>query len=419
MKVLIVGNGGREVAICDTLYRQSTGIEIFMAPPNAGVSHMAVGVDIDVLDLDGLLAFAKENTIGLTIVGPEAPLVAGIVDLFEENGLDIFGPNKQCAQFEGSKRFTKEFLARHHIPTAKYAAFSKSEKEKALEQVMAFHLPIVVKADGLAAGKGVIICTTYEEAKEAITDIFNDTFKGAGEHVVIEEFLAGIEASLLCFVDTEVIFPMETARDYKRIFDGDEGLNTGGMGSFSPNPVITPQISAEIRADILNPIIDGFIAEGLKFKGILFIGLMICNDKPFVLEFNVRFGDPETQSILPRLKSNLLDTIIACTKSQLSEIDLEWDDRVSATVVFASGGYPQTTTKGCVISGLDSIDKEVKVFHSGTALDAQNNYVTNGGRVLAVTALADTLDEARVKVYEEVEKIHFDQMQYRTDIANI
>ncbi|OON91774.1 MAG: phosphoribosylamine--glycine ligase [Epulopiscium sp. Nele67-Bin001] len=419
MKVLIIGNGGREVAICETLYRQSEGVEIFMAPPNAGVSHMAVSVPIDILDFDSLITFAKENSIDLTIVGPEAPLVGGIVDIFQKNGFNIFGPNKECAQFEGSKRFTKEFLTRHNIPTAKYAAFSKAEREKALTRVMTFNLPIVVKADGLAAGKGVLICTTYEEAKQAIVDIFDDVFKGAGEHVVIEEFLAGIEASLMCFVDTEVIFPMETARDYKRIYDNDEGLNTGGMGSFSPNPVITPKLSSKIRAEILNPIINGFIAEDLEFVGVLFIGLMICNDEPYVLEFNVRFGDPETQSILPRLNSSLLDTMIACTQSQLSEVNLEWDDRVSTTVVLASGGYPQTATKGCVISGLENVDKDVKISHSGTALDEANNYITNGGRVLSLTALADTLDEARDKVYKEVSKINFEQMQYRTDIANI
>ena len=416
MKVLIVGNGGRESAIADTIKRFHSDAEIFVAPGNGGTATAFTNVPIAADQIKALAAFAQKEAVDITLVGPEVPLVLGIVDEFEALGLKVFGPNKACAQFEGSKRFTKEFLMRNHIPTARYASFNKEEKEACLGEVERFSLPVVVKADGLAAGKGVLICESYEDAKREIKEIFEGKFEGAGETIVLEEFLTGIEASLLCFVDGKTIVPMETARDYKRALDGDKGLNTGGMGGFSPNPIITPEVKAAIDEKILEPIITGFQKENLDFKGVLFIGLMIEAGEPQVLEFNVRFGDPETQSVLPRLKTDLLAICEACITGTLDEISIEWDIRQSVTLVLASKGYPETSHKGDVITGLDALGSETYLFHAGTQKVGEE-IQTDGGRVLAITSLANDLKEARANVYEEVKKIDFYGMQYRTDIG--
>ncbi|MDF2614907.1 MAG: phosphoribosylamine/glycine ligase [Clostridia bacterium] len=416
MKILIVGNGGRESAIADTVKRFHQDAEIFVAPGNGGTATAFTNVPIAADKIDELAEFAKKEQIDLTIVGPEVPLVLGIVDKFEALGIKVFGPNKECAQFEGSKRFTKEFLMRNDIPTARYASFNSDEVEACVAEVEKFSLPVVVKADGLAAGKGVLICESYEDAKKEIREIFCGKFEGAGDTIVLEEFLTGIEASLLCFVDGKTIVPMETARDYKRALDEDKGLNTGGMGGFSPNPIITAGVKKAVDDKILEPIINGFKKENLDFKGVLFIGLMIENGEPKVLEFNVRFGDPETQSVLPRLKTDLVEILSACIEGRLEEVKIEWDERQSVTLVLASKGYPETSHKGDVITGFDKLNEETYLFHAGTK-KVGDEIQTDGGRVLAITSLASNLEEARANVYEEVKKINFYGMQYRTDIA--
>lgn len=416
MKILVIGNGGRESAIAHTIRRFHPEATIFVAPGNGGTADAFVNLPIGVEALTELADFAEQEAIDLTVVGPEVPLVMGIVDSFEARGLKIFGPNKACAQFEGSKNFTKKFLVRHEIPTARYASFNRDELEACVEEAKRFSLPVVVKADGLAAGKGVLICETYEVAEKAIRDIFSGKFKEAGESIVLEEFLTGTEASLLCFVDGKTIVPMETARDYKRALDGDEGLNTGGMGGFSPNPIITPHVKANIETRILEPIIEGFKKENLKFKGVLFIGLMIEEDEPKVLEFNVRFGDPETQSVLPRLKTDLIEIMNACIEERLGSVPIVWDERQSVTVVLASKGYPESSHKGDIITGLDRIKETTYLFHAGTK-KVEDTIQTDGGRVLAITSLAKDLQEARDEVYEEVYKIKFEGKQYRKDIA--
>ncbi len=416
MKILIVGNGGRESAIADTIKRFHEDADIFVAPGNGGTAKAFTNVPIAADQIDELAIFAKNEKIDFTIVGPEVPLVLGIVDRFEELGIKVFGPSKECAQFEGSKRFTKEFLMRNNIPTARYASFNSNEVEACVREVENFSLPVVVKADGLAAGKGVLICESYEDAKKEIREIFCGKFEGAGGTIVLEEFLTGTEASLLCFVDGKTIVPMETARDYKRALDDDKGLNTGGMGGFSPNPIITADVKKEIDEKILEPIISGFKKENLDFKGILFIGLMIDQGVPKVLEFNVRFGDPETQSVLPRLKTDLMAICEACIAGRLGEINIEWDVRQSVTLVMSSKGYPETSHKGDVIKGLDTLKPETYLFHAGTK-KVGDEIQTDGGRVLAITSLAGSLEEARANVYEEIQKISFYGMQYRRDIA--
>ena len=416
MKILIIGNGGRESAIAHTIRRFHPEATIYVAPGNGGTENEYINVALKVEDLEGLADFATKEQMDLTIVGPEVPLVMGIVDVFEAKGLKIFGPNKVCAQFEGSKDFTKEFLMRHQVPTAAYASFRKEEVEEAVAASKKFSLPVVVKADGLAAGKGVLICQSYEEAETGIREIFSGKFKDAGDVIVLEEFLTGIEASLLCFVDGSTIIPMETARDYKRALDGDEGLNTGGMGGFSPNPIITDAVAKNIKERILKPVIEGFKKEKLNFKGVLFIGLMIEGDTPRVLEFNVRFGDPETQSVLPRLQTDLVAIMQACIDGTLDQLDIKWDSRQSVTLVLASKGYPESSHKGDVITGLDQLPESITVCHAGTK-QTQAGLVTDGGRVLALTSLAENLEVARGNVYEAVKAVKFDGMQYRTDIA--
>lgn len=416
MKILIVGNGGRESAIAHTVRRFHPEAEIFVAPGNGGTEDAFTNIPIKVEELEVLANFAEEKQVDLTIVGPEVPLVMGIVDIFEKRGLNIFGPNKECAQFEGSKHFTKQFLIRNDIPTAAYASFKSDAVEACIAEAKNFSLPVVVKADGLAAGKGVLICETYEDAEAAIREIFSGKFAEAGSTIVLEEFLTGTEASLLCFVDGDSIVPMETARDYKRALDNDKGLNTGGMGGFSPNPIITAEVKANIDTQILGPIISGFKKENLKFKGVLFIGLMIENNIPKVLEFNVRFGDPETQSVLPRLKTDLIEIMQACIDGNLASTPIKWDERQSVTLVLASKGYPETSHKGDVITGLDDLNEDTYLFHAGTK-KVNGTIQTDGGRVLAITSLGASLREARATIYEEVKKIEFDGMQYRSDIA--
>ena len=418
MNILIVGNGGRESAIADTIKRFRPEANLFVAPGNGGTATKYTNVAIAVNEIEKLVNFAKDNAIDLTVIGPEEPLVLGIVDAFQEAQLNVFGPNKACSTFEGSKDFTKIFLTKYDIPTAKYLTFTKEEEAKALEAVRTFSLPVVVKADGLAAGKGVIIAQSYEEGETAIREIFSNKFKGAGDKLVIEEFLNGIEASLLCFVDGKSIVPLSTARDYKRALDHDGGLNTGGMGGFSPNPIITDKVMIQIEKEILEPIIQGFKAEELDYRGILFIGLMIDEKGPKVLEFNVRFGDPETQSILSRLETDLVDIFHACMSGMLGQIELKWNSKPSVTVVLASRGYPETSEKDVVINGLDTLEVDTYLYHAGSKL-VDEQILTNGGRVLAVTRLGDTLEQARNAVYKEVMKIHFAGMQYRTDIGKI
>ncbi|MBP3888055.1 MAG: phosphoribosylamine--glycine ligase [Cellulosilyticum sp.] len=416
MKFLVIGNGGRESAIANTIKRFHEDATIYVAPGNGGTDEKFINVPIKVEALNELADFAAKENIDLTVVGPEVPLVMGIVDVFNGRGLKVFGPNKECAQFEGSKHFTKQFLMRNDIPTARYASFTRDSVEACVAECKNFSLPVVVKADGLAAGKGVLICETYEDAEAGIRDIFSGKFGEAGEMIVLEEFLKGTEASLLCFVDGESIVPMETARDYKRALDNDEGLNTGGMGGFSPNPIITAEVKKNIETQILEPIINGFEKENLKFKGVLFIGLMIDGNSPKVLEFNVRFGDPETQSVLPRLKTDLVKIMNACIEGELASTPIIWDEKQSVTLVLASKGYPESSHKGDVITGLETLDANTILCHAGTKR-VEDTIQTDGGRVLAITRLADSLEEARAQIYAEVEKIKFDGMQYRTDIA--
>lgn len=416
MKILLVGNGGREHALAQTILRFRPNAEVFVAPGNAGTAEIATNIPFQVTQINELALWAKENQIDLTIPGPEVPLVMGITDAFHNQGLRVFGPNKECAQFEGSKRFTKEFLVKYNIPTASYASFTNAKP--AIETVEEFNLPVVVKADGVAAGKGVLICESYEDAKKEIQEIFNGKFGTAGDEIVLEEFLTGTEASLLCWVDGKTIVPLETARDYKRALDNDEGLNTGGMGGFSPNPAITDQVRKNIDSQVLKPIINGLKEEGLDFKGILFIGLMIENDIPKVLEFNVRFGDPETQSVLPRLRTDIVTIMNACIDGSLSRIEIKWDKNPSVTLILASKGYPETSSKGDLITGLDNLGEGIILYHGGTKKE-DGKIMTDGGRVLALTAVEETIEKARVTVYNEVKKIDFDGIQYRQDIAVI
>lgn len=417
MKVLVVGSGGREHAICYKIAKSDKLGKLYCAPGNAGISELAECVDIAADDVLALKEFAVKKEIDYVIVGPEIPLVLGIVDALAEVGIKAFGPNEKAAFFEGSKAYSKKFYDKYDIPTAKYEVFTKAGE--AIEHVKDFELPVVVKADGLAAGKGVLICKSYDEAVEAITEMMiENKFGQAGKTVVLEECMMGTEASLLCFVDGEKIIPMESARDYKRAYDCDEGLNTGGMGNFSPNPIYTDRLNEFIKKEILDNTMRGFKEEGIDFRGVLFVGLMVNSGKAKVLEFNVRFGDPETEVILPRLKSDLLDVMLKTTDGNLSESDLIWDDRKCVTVVVASGGYPETYEKGCEIRGIEDVDDDIIVFHSGTKyLDGK--VVSNGGRVLCVTSLGNTLEEAREKVYSNIDKIKFQDCFYRKDIANI
>ncbi|MEQ8207288.1 MAG: phosphoribosylamine--glycine ligase [Woeseia sp.] len=419
MKVLIVGGGGREHALAWKCAQSPSVSEVIVAPGNAGtareagVRNAAVAAD----DIDALLKLASSEDIGLTIVGPEVPLVAGIVDRFRDHGLPCFGPNAKASQLEGSKSFTKDFLARHAIPTAAYASFS--EIEPALEWLRARGAPIVIKADGLAAGKGVVVAQTLAEAEQAVHDMLGDRRYGnAGASIVIEEFLAGEEASFIVMCDGRSALPLATSQDHKARDDGDQGPNTGGMGAYSPAPVVTAELEQRVMREIIEPTLAGLKKDGIDYLGFLYAGLMIDSEgTPRVLEFNCRFGDPETQPILARLQSDLVELCIAALDGKLGEQTIEWDPRTALGVVLAAGGYPESYEKGRPISGLSgSNDNASKVFHAGTAL-IDDTVVTAGGRVLCVVGLGDSVAEARDTAYAEVEKISFDDAFCRRDIG--
>ncbi|WP_417538757.1 phosphoribosylamine--glycine ligase [Marinobacter sp.] len=421
MNILVIGSGGREHALAWKA-AQSPGVgTVFVAPGNAGTAREpgVENVNIDALDIGGLATFASDNNVGLTIVGPEAPLVAGIVDLFEERGLRVFGPTADAAQLEGSKAFTKDFLARQKIPTAGYGNFT--DIDEALAYVREQGAPIVVKADGLAAGKGVIVAMTLEEAENAIRDMLaGNAFGEAGSRVVVEEFLEGEEASFIVMVDGENVLPMATSQDHKRVGDGDTGPNTGGMGAYSPAPVVTPEVHKRIMDEVIYPTVRGMAAEGLPYKGFLYAGLMIdANGAPKVIEFNCRFGDPETQPILLRMKSDIVALCQAAIDGKLDECSSDWDERAAVGIVLAAGGYPGDYNKGDVISGLPVTDTEgEKAFHAGTSLSKDGSQVlTNGGRVLCATALGHSVTEAQQKAYVLAKKIHWNGVFYRKDIA--
>lgn len=414
MKILVVGGGGREHAICWKLSNEKNVEKIYCAPGNPGIAEVAECVNIGDSDIDELAKFAKENEIDITVVGPEVPLVMGITDVFESQGLKVFGPNKKCARLEGSKAFSKDFMTRHNLPTAKYKEYTNIDK--AIDDIDEFGYPVVIKADGLAAGKGVIISENREDAIKTLKEMMNDKkFGTAGEKIVIEEFLSGIETSILAFVDNETIIPMVSAKDHKKVNDGETGLNTGGMGTFSPSEIYTYELSKEIKENILDKTLKGFQEDNLDFKGILFVGLMITKDGPKILEYNVRFGDPETQSVLFRLETDLSEIISAVINNKLKDIDIKYSDDSAICVMLTSGGYPESYEKGKLITGLDNLDKDIVVFHSGTKL-LDNKLVTNGGRVISITAKGKTVKEAGKKVYENIKKINFEGMHYRTDI---
>ena len=414
MKILVVGGGGREHAICWKLSNESNVEKIYCAPGNAGISNVAQCIDIQDSDIENLLKFAKENQIDLTIVGPEIPLVAGIVDAFEKEGLKIFGPNKKCAQLEGSKAFSKDFMIRHNLPTAKYKEYTNLDE--AISEIDSFGYPVVIKADGLAAGKGVVIPENREDAITTLKEMMSDKkFGKAGDKIVVEEFLNGIETSILAFVDNDSIVPMVSAKDHKKVFEGETGLNTGGMGTFSPSEIYTDELAKEIQEKILDKTLEGFKKDNLNYKGILFVGLMITEDGPKILEYNVRFGDPETQSVLFRLDTDLNKIISAILDNNLKNIEINYSKEEAICVMLTSGGYPESYEKGKVISGLENLDSDIVVFHSGTKFD-NGNIVTNGGRVIGITAKGKTVKEAGEKVYENIKKINFEGMHYRKDI---
>ena len=415
MKILIIGSGGREHAIAWKLSNESNVKEIYCAPGNAGISDVAKCLNINETDTDSLVKFAKENKIDLTIVGPEVPLVNGIVDEFEKENLRIFGPNKKCSQLEGSKAFCKDFMIRHNIPTAKYKEYT--DLEKAISEIDSFGYPVVIKADGLAAGKGVVISENKEDAISTLKDMMEDKkFGNAGEKIVVEEFLKGIETSILAFVDNDIIVPMVSAKDHKKVFNKEMGPNTGGMGTFSPSEIYTNELSEEIMVNVLQKTLDGFKKDNLNYKGILFVGLMITNEGAKVLEYNVRFGDPETQSVLFRLESDLSEIMGSIIDNNLKNIDIKYSEEEAVCVMLTSGGYPESYEKGKIITGLDKLDDDIVVFHSGTKL-VGGNLVTNGGRVIGITTKAKTVKNAAEKVYENIKRINFEGMHYRTDIG--
>lgn len=419
MNILIIGGGGREHALAWKAAQSPLAKKVYVAPGNAGTALEPAleNVNISATDIDGLLRFAKEKQIDLTIVGPEAPLVIGVVDAFKAAGLTIFGPTKGAAQLEGSKAFTKDFLARHHIPTAAYENFT--EVEPALAYLDKVGAPIVIKADGLAAGKGVIVAMTLQEAKDAVQDMLaGNAFGDAGHRIVIEEFLDGEEASFIVMVDGENVIPMATSQDHKRVGDGDTGLNTGGMGAYSPAPVVTDEIHQRVMEQVIYPTIKGMDQEGNRYQGFLYAGLMIDKaGNPKVIEFNCRFGDPETQPIMMRLQSDLVALCLAGAKGELAGKGSSWDERPALGVVIAAGGYPGDYHNGDVISGLPTHETaDSKVFHAGTRLK-DGGVVTAGGRVLCVTALGDDIAKAQAKAYEVAKNIHWNDSFYRTDIG--
>lgn len=419
MKLLVVGSGGREHALAWKAAQSADVSEVLVAPGNAGTAlePKIRNIALDVLDFAGLAALAKKENVALTLIGPEVPLVEGIVDYFEKEGLAVFGPSKGAAQLEGSKAFTKDFLARHNIPTAFYGVFTQIDE--ALTYVREKGAPIVIKADGLAAGKGVIVAMTLPEAEAAIIDMLSgNAFGEAGARVVIEEFLEGEEASFIVMVDGENVLPMATSQDHKRVGDGDTGPNTGGMGAYSPAPVVTDEVYQRAMNEVIYPTVKGMAAEGNTYVGFLYAGLMIdASGTPKVIEYNCRFGDPETQPIMLRLKSDLVKLCQAALDKKLNTVTAEWDERPAIGVVMAAGGYPNDYTKGQVITGLPQQEQEaVKVFHAGTTMQ-DDTVVTSGGRVLCVTAMGETVAQAQARAYQHLDKISWEGCFSRRDIG--
>lgn len=419
MKILIVGSGGREHALAWKVNESSRVTEVFVAPGNAGTAleQGITNIDISADDIPALITFAKQENIALTIIGPEVPLVAGIVDAFMKEGLKCFGPSAKAAQLEGSKTYCKDFMVRHHIPTAEYQTFT--ETQPAIDYIKAKGAPIVIKADGLAAGKGVIVAETEQQAIHAVEDMLSgNSFGDAGHRVVIEEFLEGEEASFIVIADGENALAMATSQDHKARDDGDKGPNTGGMGAYSPAPIVTPEIHQKVMDEIINPTLKGMREDGAPYTGFLYAGLMISEDGTIkVLEYNCRFGDPETQPIMMRLKSDLVGLCLAALEQNLHNMTSDWDERAALGVVLASGGYPDNYAKGHIISGLPAVEQgDCKVFHAGTTT-AGDNIVTSGGRVLCACALGQDIAEAQSKAYKLTNKIQWDNVFYRTDIG--
>ena len=417
MKVLIVGSGGREHAIAWSVAKSPKVDKIYCAPGNAGIAEFAECVNIGAMEFDKLVAFAKENAIDLTIIGMDDPLVGGVVDAFESEGLRVFGPRKNAAIIEGSKAFSKDLMKKYKIPTAAYENFT--DPDEAIKYLETAKMPIVLKADGLALGKGVLICNTLEEAKEGVKTLMLDKqFGDAGNEIVIEEFMTGREVSVLAFCDGKTIKCMTSAQDHKRAKDGDQGLNTGGMGTFSPSPFYNDEVEAFCEKYVYQSTIDAMASEGRPFTGILFTGLMITEDGPNVLEYNARFGDPEAQVVLPRMKNDIIDVMEACIDGKLSDVELEFEDNAAVCVVLASDGYPEKYDKGFEIKGLDTFkDKDgYYVFHAGTKFDG-DQIVTNGGRVLGVVAKGENLKAARANAYKATEWIDFANKYKRNDIG--
>jgi len=417
MKLLVIGSGGREHALAWRLAQNPRVSRVYVAPGNAGTAHEEGLYNVNLNSIPEWLKFAHEEQIHLTVVGPEAPLAAGVVDAFQAAGLKIFGPSQRAAQLEASKDFAKQFMVRHGIPTAKYATFHNATEAHAY--IDANGAPIVIKADGLAAGKGVVVAMTLAEAHNAIEMMLSGNKMGkAGARVVIEEFMQGEEASFICLCDGKHALPFASSQDHKRIFDGDQGPNTGGMGAYSPAPVVTPEVHARVMREVIQPTLKGMAAEGAPFAGFLYAGLMIdTSGKPRVVEFNARMGDPETQPIMMRLKSDFLTLVEHALAGTLDQIDAEWDRRAALGVVMAAGNYPDTPLKGDVITGLPAAQDDARVFHAGT-VEADGKVFTNGGRVLCVTALGDTVRIAQQRAYQMLEPIRFAGMQFRTDIGH-
>ncbi|MBO5524215.1 MAG: phosphoribosylamine--glycine ligase [Roseburia sp.] len=418
MKVLVVGSGGREHAIVTSVAKSPRVDKIYCAPGNAGIAALAECVAIGAMEFDKLVAFAKEKEIDFTIIGMDDPLVGGVVDAFEAEGLKVFGPRKNAAILEGSKAFSKDLMKKYNIPTAAYENFTSPEE--ALAYLETAKMPIVLKADGLALGKGVLICNTLEEAKAGVKEIMEDKkFGTAGNTMVVEEFMTGREVSVLSFVDGKTIRIMSSAQDHKRAKDGDQGLNTGGMGNFSPSPFYTKEVDEFCRKHIYQATVDAMAAEGRPFTGVIFFGLMLTEDGPKVLEYNARFGDPEAQVVLPRMKNDIIDVMEACVEGKLDSVDLQFEDNAAVCVVLASDGYPVAYEKGFEITGLEKFDgkEDYYCFHAGTKFDEAGKIVTNGGRVLGITATGADLKEARAKAYEATEWVDFANKYMRHDIG--
>jgi phosphoribosylamine--glycine ligase len=418
MNILVIGSGGREHAICWKLRQSSKLDKLYIAPGNAGIAKIADGVFPET-DVDKLLNFVEEKSVDCIIVGPEAPLADGIVDFFQEKGVPIFGPSRKAAQIESSKIFSKNLMKTYGIPTAEFEEFS--DASDALEYLKQSKFPLVIKADGLAAGKGVLICEDKENAEEAVKEIMiNKAFGEAGKKIVIEEFLEGEEASIFAFCDGKNFVSTIASQDHKRALEGDQGLNTGGMGAYAPTPVITDELKRFVDENIFAPTLKGLAEEGAPYTGVLYVGLMIADGTPKVLEFNCRFGDPETQVVLPLMKTDLVDIVQAVLDGTLDDVQLEWHDKQAVCVILASGGYPVKYEKGKVIRGMEdaTADEGVMVFHAGTKLNEHGEFITAGGRVLGVTAIGETLDVAVDIAYDAVDKIHFEKMHFRSDIAH-